>query len=80
MCYVARVCDISIVGKPSIACNFPCKKHSIAESVATSALLCVPKHMSGGSQTHPQQRSIAYLYLFLKTLVYRNSSVTLDIS
>uniref|UniRef100_A0A2H1WKK8 SFRICE_018865 n=1 Tax=Spodoptera frugiperda TaxID=7108 RepID=A0A2H1WKK8_SPOFR len=53
----ARVCDVSIVGKPSIARIFPYKKDSLAESVSTSAKLCVPKNMISGSQRHPQQQS-----------------------
>ncbi|KAF9787620.1 hypothetical protein SFRURICE_001672 [Spodoptera frugiperda] len=58
----ARVYDVSIVGKPSIAHIFPYKKHSLAESGSTSAKLCVPMNMIEGSQTHPQQRSIAHLW------------------
>ncbi|KAF9823887.1 hypothetical protein SFRURICE_013424 [Spodoptera frugiperda] len=56
--YAARVCDVSIVRKPSIAHIFPYKKHNLAEAVSTSAKLCVPMNMIGGSRTHPQQRSI----------------------
>ncbi|KAF9793565.1 hypothetical protein SFRURICE_015592 [Spodoptera frugiperda] len=41
--------------------SFSCKKHSLAESVSTSAKLRVSMNMIGGSQTHPQQRSIAHL-------------------
>uniref|UniRef100_A0A2H1X1Q0 SFRICE_024697 n=1 Tax=Spodoptera frugiperda TaxID=7108 RepID=A0A2H1X1Q0_SPOFR len=33
---------------------------AVIESVSTSAKLCVPMNMIGGSQTHPQQRSIAH--------------------
>ncbi|KAF9811838.1 hypothetical protein SFRURICE_021195, partial [Spodoptera frugiperda] len=33
-----------------------------AYRVSTSANLCVPMNMTGGSQTHPQQRSIAHLW------------------
>ncbi|KAF9819019.1 hypothetical protein SFRURICE_000684 [Spodoptera frugiperda] len=49
----ARVCGVSIVGKPSIARIFPYKKHSLAEFVSTIAKLCVPMNMIGGRQTHP---------------------------
>ncbi|KAF9796962.1 hypothetical protein SFRURICE_019316 [Spodoptera frugiperda] len=55
----ARVCDVSIIGTLSIARIIPYKKHRLAESVSTSAMLSVPLTMIGGSQTHPQQRSIA---------------------
>ncbi|KAF9797725.1 hypothetical protein SFRURICE_017920 [Spodoptera frugiperda] len=41
-------------GKPSIVRIFPS-----VESVSTSAKQCLPMNMNGGSQTHPQQRSIA---------------------
>ncbi|KAF9824530.1 hypothetical protein SFRURICE_003987 [Spodoptera frugiperda] len=34
----------------------------LAESVSTCAKLCVPMNMIGGSQTHPQQRSVAHLW------------------
>ncbi|KAF9823506.1 hypothetical protein SFRURICE_011359, partial [Spodoptera frugiperda] len=46
----------------SIARIFPYKKHSLPESVFTSAKLCVPMNMIGGSQTPLQQRSIAHLW------------------
>ncbi|KAF9788968.1 hypothetical protein SFRURICE_006769 [Spodoptera frugiperda] len=51
------------------------KKHSLAETVSTSAKLCVPMNMIGGSQTHPQQRSIAHLWwkstlILLMTVTY----------
>ncbi|KAF9821086.1 hypothetical protein SFRURICE_001021 [Spodoptera frugiperda] len=36
-------------------------KHNLADSVSTSAKLCVLMNMIGGSQTHPQQRSITHL-------------------
>ncbi|KAF9814733.1 hypothetical protein SFRURICE_014828 [Spodoptera frugiperda] len=67
----ARVCDVSIVGKPSIArIHTLCEEDEqleyaiSAESISTTAKLCtsIPKNMIGGSQTHPQQRSIAYLW------------------
>ncbi|KAF9807837.1 hypothetical protein SFRURICE_000618, partial [Spodoptera frugiperda] len=54
--------DVSKVGKPSIAHILPYK--NIAESISTSAKCicnCVPMTMIGGSQTHPQQRTIAHL-------------------
>uniref|UniRef100_A0A2H1VB33 SFRICE_023492 n=1 Tax=Spodoptera frugiperda TaxID=7108 RepID=A0A2H1VB33_SPOFR len=38
------------------------KKHSLTESISTSTKLCVPMNMIDGSQTHPQQRSIAHLW------------------
>uniref|UniRef100_A0A2H1V4T7 SFRICE_016053 n=1 Tax=Spodoptera frugiperda TaxID=7108 RepID=A0A2H1V4T7_SPOFR len=44
----------------SIASFHTKKKHSLAETVSTSAKLCVPMNTIGGSQTHPQQRSIAH--------------------
>ncbi|KAF9814201.1 hypothetical protein SFRURICE_018101 [Spodoptera frugiperda] len=50
----AQVCDVSTVAKPYIV--------HIPESVSTSAKLCVPMNMICGSQTHPQQRSIANLW------------------
>ncbi|KAF9817002.1 hypothetical protein SFRURICE_016458, partial [Spodoptera frugiperda] len=58
----ARVCDVSIVKKPSIARIFPCKKHSLAEAVFTSVKQCVPMNMIGECQTHLHQRSIAHLW------------------
>ncbi|KAF9805557.1 hypothetical protein SFRURICE_020942 [Spodoptera frugiperda] len=57
--FAARVCDVSIVGKPSISHISLYKKPS---SVSTNAKLCVSMNMIGGSQTHPQQRSIAHLW------------------
>ncbi|KAF9812085.1 hypothetical protein SFRURICE_021442, partial [Spodoptera frugiperda] len=33
----------------------------LTESISTSAKLCAPINMTGGSQTHSQQRSIAHL-------------------
>ncbi|KAF9794627.1 hypothetical protein SFRURICE_014174 [Spodoptera frugiperda] len=62
-----RVCDVSIIGNPSIAHIFPYKNHCLAESVSTSAKLCVPMNMIGGSQTHPQQRSTAHLWWKIHT-------------
>ncbi|KAF9798282.1 hypothetical protein SFRURICE_012879 [Spodoptera frugiperda] len=53
-----RIWGVSIVEKSSIERIFPYKKHSLAESVSTSAKLCLPMNMIGGSQTHPQQCSI----------------------
>uniref|UniRef100_A0A2H1W3J0 SFRICE_026202 n=1 Tax=Spodoptera frugiperda TaxID=7108 RepID=A0A2H1W3J0_SPOFR len=58
----ARVRDVTIVGKPSLARIFPFKEHSLAESVTTNAKLCVPTKMISRSQTHPQQRSTAHLW------------------
>ncbi|KAF9799887.1 hypothetical protein SFRURICE_017122 [Spodoptera frugiperda] len=58
---VARVCDVST--KPSIAHIFPYKKHGLAESVTTSAKLCVPVNMIGESQKHPQQQREVRLLL-----------------
>ncbi|KAF9804560.1 hypothetical protein SFRURICE_014468 [Spodoptera frugiperda] len=52
---VTQVCDVSIVAKSSIARIFPYKEHNLAESISTSAMLCVPINMMGGSQRHPQQ-------------------------
>uniref|UniRef100_A0A2H1WZU3 SFRICE_036231 n=1 Tax=Spodoptera frugiperda TaxID=7108 RepID=A0A2H1WZU3_SPOFR len=43
------------------------KKHNVAECVSTSAKQCVPMNMIGGSQTHPQQHSVAALGFFLST-------------
>ncbi|KAF9803699.1 hypothetical protein SFRURICE_011998 [Spodoptera frugiperda] len=54
----AGVYDVLIIRKPSIARIFPYKNHSLAESVATSVMLCVPMNMIGGSQTRSQQREI----------------------
>ncbi|KAF9810566.1 hypothetical protein SFRURICE_021019 [Spodoptera frugiperda] len=51
----ARVCDVSIVGKLSIARIFPYKKYSFVQSVSISAKLCVAMNVIGGSQTHSQQ-------------------------
>ncbi|KAF9804367.1 hypothetical protein SFRURICE_011982 [Spodoptera frugiperda] len=42
--------------------SFHIKKHSLAETIATSAMLCESMYMIGGSQTHPQQRSTAHLW------------------
>ncbi|KAF9814708.1 hypothetical protein SFRURICE_014803, partial [Spodoptera frugiperda] len=52
---VARLYDVSIVGKPSIARTFP-YKNTLTQSVSTSAKLCVLINVIGGSQTHSQQR------------------------
>ncbi|KAF9806111.1 hypothetical protein SFRURICE_008239 [Spodoptera frugiperda] len=35
---------------------------NLAESVSTSAKLCVPMNIIGGYQTHPQQHTIAHLW------------------
>ncbi|KAF9798966.1 hypothetical protein SFRURICE_011605, partial [Spodoptera frugiperda] len=50
----ARVCDVSIIGKRSVARIFSYKKNSLTESVSTSTMLCVPMNIIGGSQTHPR--------------------------
>uniref|UniRef100_A0A2H1V7R1 SFRICE_031279 n=1 Tax=Spodoptera frugiperda TaxID=7108 RepID=A0A2H1V7R1_SPOFR len=73
--YAAPVCDVSlvsIVGKPSIARIFPYRKHILVVTVSTSAKLCVPMNMIGGSQTHPQQRSIAHLWWKTSYIVARS--------
>ncbi|KAF9797166.1 hypothetical protein SFRURICE_018636 [Spodoptera frugiperda] len=57
-----QVCDAWIVRKPFGARIYPYKIHSLAESVSTSAKLFVPMNMIGGSQMHPQQRSIAHIW------------------
>ncbi|KAF9808391.1 hypothetical protein SFRURICE_008444 [Spodoptera frugiperda] len=43
--------------------DFPCifQWEIFAESIS-NAKLCIPMNMIGGSQTYPQQRSIAYLW------------------
>uniref|UniRef100_A0A2H1X2Y1 SFRICE_003323 n=1 Tax=Spodoptera frugiperda TaxID=7108 RepID=A0A2H1X2Y1_SPOFR len=55
--YAAPVCDVA-----HIHSMHGFKKHSLAESVSTTAKLCVQKNMIGGSQTHQQQRSIPHLW------------------
>ncbi|KAF9797249.1 hypothetical protein SFRURICE_006231 [Spodoptera frugiperda] len=60
--FAARLCYVSILGKPSISRIFPHKQHSLVESVSTNAKLCVPLNMIGGSHTHPQQSSISYFW------------------
>ncbi|KAF9823497.1 hypothetical protein SFRURICE_011350 [Spodoptera frugiperda] len=52
---------------PEISRISPYKKHSLAKPLSSSPKLCVPMNMIGGSQTHPQQHSTAYLRRFSTT-------------
>ncbi|KAF9806424.1 hypothetical protein SFRURICE_001219 [Spodoptera frugiperda] len=51
---------------------------NIAESVSTSTKLCVPMNMIDGSPTHPQQRSIAYLWWKGTLKIEKESYYTID--
>ncbi|KAF9798330.1 hypothetical protein SFRURICE_004986 [Spodoptera frugiperda] len=47
---------------PVLTAAFRARAPVTLEPVFTSVKLCVPMNMIGGSQTHPQQRSIAHLW------------------
>ncbi|KAF9813874.1 hypothetical protein SFRURICE_008029 [Spodoptera frugiperda] len=70
--------SVNPLGKPIIAHIFPYKKHSLAESVSISDKLCVPMTIIGGSETHPQQRSIAHLRFKTTLKIYASLVVCHD--
>ncbi|KAF9821509.1 hypothetical protein SFRURICE_014273 [Spodoptera frugiperda] len=55
--------SIAMIILKNLICSTRVKLKRATESVSTSAKLCVTINMIGGNQTHPQQRSIAHLWL-----------------